>query len=136
MPITLDTYNADHLEPAIYPETAFTIAAKLGASGTYVKGQVLAAYTPDGKLYAYDNTNTSGLEKAVAILKHDVVTDAAGNHYLGTNAVPSSVNLPLTDVPVYIAGCFLESDLTDYDADTAADFNARDLLNGIISIPL
>lgn len=135
MPTTLNSWNADKLEPAMYPQDARTIAAKLGASLELDKGTVLGKRTSDGLLYPYDDGNTDGTETAVAILVYDVATDASGNHYLGDSAVPNPSNLPLADVPVYIAGYFDPDDLTGGDSNGYTDLGAKTLPNGLIRIP-
>lgn len=135
MPVTLESYNASKLEPAAYPQDARIDAAQLGPSQTLTRGTVLGKRTADGKLYAYDNGNTDGTETAVAILVYDVVTDASGNHYLGTSAVASSINLPHRDTSVYVAGVFDASQFTGWDSNAATDLHARELPNGYIRIP-
>jgi hypothetical protein len=135
MPVTLETYNAAKLEPAEYPQDARIDAAQLAPSTTYARGTVLGKVTATNKLAAYNNALATGVETAVAILVYDVVTDADGNHYLGTNAVASSTNLPHKDASVYVAGVFDEDDLTGWDANALADFQARRLPSGFIRIP-
>lgn len=135
MPTTLETFNPAKLEPVTFPEDARIDAAMLGASLTLAKGTLLGKRTSDSKLYAYDDTKTDGTQTAVAILVHDVKTDASGNHYLGTNAVASTTNLPHRDTSVYVAGCFDTTELTGYDAAAKADFGARLLPSGWLRIP-
>lgn len=136
MPTQLNSWNADKLEPAIYPELARTIAAQFPASTTIAKGTVLGKVTASGKLAAYNDSNTDGTETAVAISVYDVITDSAGKHYLGDSAVANPSNLPLDTVPVYIGGIFDPADLTGENANGLTDLNARTLPNGFISIPL
>lgn len=136
MPTTLSTFNPAKLEPKEYPECAKTEAVKLGVSLTLVKGTVLGKRTSDSLHYAYNDGLTDGTNVATCILTHDVVTDASGNHYLGTNAVASEFNLPQKDTTVYIAGVFDTDDLTGYNAAAGVDLHARVLPSGWISIAL
>lgn len=135
MPVTLETYNAAKLEPAEYPHDARIDAAQFGPSLTIAKGTVLGKKTADSKLYAYNDALSDGTEVAVAISVYDVKTDASGNHYLGTDAVPSGFNLPHKDASIYIAGVFRTADLTGWNAAALADFKARTLPSGFIRIP-
>jgi hypothetical protein len=135
MPVTLETYNPAKLEPAEYPQDARIDAMQLAPSTTYARGTVLGKITATNKGAAYDNSLTNGVGTAVAILVYDVITDADGNHYLGTNAVASSVNLPHKDASVYVAGVFDTDDLTGWDSNAATDLHARTLPSGYVRIP-
>lgn len=138
MPTLISTTTPDSLEPAIFPELARTIAAELAPSLTLAKGTVLGKITATGKLAAYNDSLTNGVEVAVAILKFAVVTDSSGNAYFSDSDVASPINLPHREVPVYIAGCFATADLTGYDANALADFKGRVLAcaTTTIGIPL
>lgn len=135
MPTTINSWNPDKLEPSMYPELAKTIAAKFPASTTIAKGTVLGEVTATGKLDAYDDNATNGLETAVAISTYDVITDASGNHYLGDSAVPNPSNPPLAEVPVYICGIFASADLTGVDTNGLTDLKARTLPGSNYYIP-
>ena len=135
MPVTLETWNAAKLEPASFPQDARVDAAKLAPSLTLARGTVLGKITATGRLAAYNNANANGTETAVAILVHDVATDASGNHYLGSSATASSTNLPRQDTSIYVAGVFDTTELTGWDANAATDFQARTLPSGYVRIP-
>lgn len=135
MPVTLETFNPAKLEPVEYPQDARIDAVQLGVSLTLVKGTILGKRTSNNLHYAYDDTKTDGTQTATCILMHDVVTDASGNHYLGTNAVASSVNLPHKDTSVYVAGVFDTDELTGYDANAKTDLGGRFLPSGWLRIP-
>jgi len=135
MPVTLETLSPIKLEPAVYPQDARIDAAILGVSLTLGKGTVLGKRTSDNKLYAYDDTKTDGTNVACGILVYDTKTDASGNHYLGTDAVASTTNLPHRDCSVYVAGCFDTTELTGYDAAALADFHGRLMPSGYLRIP-
>jgi hypothetical protein len=132
MPVTLDTYLPSKLEPAEFPEDARIDAARLGASLTLAKGTLLGKRTSDNKHYAYDDTKTDGTERAVGILVYDTITDASGNHYTGTSATASAINLPHADCSVYVAGTFDTTELTGYNAAALADFQGYLLPSGYI----
>jgi hypothetical protein len=57
MPITVETFLSNPLQPAAYPQDAREEAVKLGASLTLAKGTVLAKKTSDSLFYAYANPN-------------------------------------------------------------------------------
>ena len=135
MPVTLESWNPAKLEPKSFPQDARIDAAMLGPSLTLAKGTVLGKKTADDKLYAYATGAADGTETAVAILVHDVKTDANGKHYLGTDAVASSINVPKDTIAVYVAGVFDTDELTGYDAAALADMNGRLLPSGFIRIP-
>lgn len=132
MPTQLESYNDDKLEPVMAPELAKIDAATLGPSLTLAKGTVLGRKTVDGLLYAYVGANVDGTGTAVAILIHDVATDAGGKHYFSDSAVASRMNLPKENTAVYYAGVFDTVDLTGYDAAALVDLNGRVLHNGYI----
>lgn len=132
MPTTLETWNPARLEPVQYPQDARTDAARLGVSLTLAKGTVLGKRTSNNRLYAYNDALTDGTNVACAILVHDVVTDASGNHYLGTTATASAFNLPQMDTSVYVAGCFDTADLTGYDTAAGTDLKVALLPSGYI----
>lgn len=135
MPTTLSTLNASKLEPAEFPQDARIDAAQLGPSLTLAAGTVLGKKTSNNKLYAYLDSATDGTQTAVAILVYAVVTDASGNHFLGTNATASEWNLPHKDTSIYVAGTFRTTDLAGYDAAAGTDFHARVLPSAFIRIP-
>lgn len=134
MPTTLSTFAGAKLEPKSFPEDARVDAIRLGVSLTLAKGTVLGKRTSNNLHYAYNDALTDGTNVATCILQYDVVTDANGKHYLGTNAVASEFNLPQMDTTAYVAGVFDTDDLTGYNAAAAADLHARVLPSGWISI--
>lgn len=78
---------------------------------------------------------TTGIEVPVAILKHDVATDANGKHYLGTSAVANGLNLAHADTTIYTGGVFDPADLTGWDNYCLTAFGARILNSSYILIP-
>lgn len=136
MPTTLDTFNPTKLEPVSFPECAKIDAVRLGVSLTLARGTVLGKRTSDSKHYAYNDSLTDGTEAATCILVYDVVTDANGKVYLGTNAVASTFNLPHELASVYVAGVFDTTELTGYNAAAKADLHGRLLPSGWLSIPM
>jgi hypothetical protein len=134
-PILLEEYTNLRLDPKQFPQDARVDCGRFGNSLTIARGTVLGKRTSDGKLYAYSNSQTDGTETAVAISMYDIVTDASGNVYLGTSAVPSHSNLPFMGSTIYIAGTFATTDLTGWDSNALADLGARTLPNGLVRIP-
>lgn len=136
MPTTLETYDATlELIPKQYPQDARTDDGVVTASLTLAKGTVLGKVTATGKLAAYNDSLSTGVERAVGILKHSIATDASGNVYFGTSAVPGSLNPPHRTAEFYTAGVFDTADLTGYDAAALVDFGGRVMHNGFIRIP-
>lgn len=135
MPVTLDTFAYSGLQPVINPQDARKEAIQLGVSLTLAKGTLLGKRTSNGLHYAYNDALTDGTQTAVGILEFDVVTDADGNHYLGTNAVASQFNMPHRDASMFTCGTFDPTELTGWDAAAATDLKARTLSNGYYLIP-
>ena len=135
MPVQIETWNAAKLEPVSFPEDARLDSVCLAPSLSLTKGTLLGKITSTGRLAAYNDALATGVEVAVAILQHDVSTDASGNHYLGTSAVASSMNLPQASTPAYVAGVFDITELTGWNAAAAADLHARILPSGHYRIP-
>jgi hypothetical protein len=135
MPTTLNTTIVDKLEPAEFPEDARIDAAQLAPSLTLASGTVLGKVTATGKLAAYNNSLTNGVETAVAILVYDTWTDSSGNHYFNGGSTASRDNLPHKDCSIYIAGTFRTTDLTGYDSNAGVELHARVLPSGFIRIP-
>jgi hypothetical protein len=82
-----------------------------------------------------DTTTTTGVETPTCFLKFAVKTDANGRVYYSDSAVESSDNRSFQHAQVYTAGVFKTSDLTGWDADALAAFNARLLPSGFVRIP-
>jgi hypothetical protein len=135
------TFTGQKLEPYMNPDQARTIAVKIAPSQTLTKGTVLGRITASNLWKAYNNGNADGSEVARAILQYDVVTDAGGLHYYGTQA-SSEQGQGEPSVPAYITGDFFGTDLTGLDAPGMADFFARFIFgddiadaNRVIHIP-
>jgi hypothetical protein len=126
-PVLLAYYNPVKLEPYRNPEDARTQAVGLGASLTMSKGTVLGQKTADGLYYPYVDANSDGTGVAKAVLVYDCVTDSAGNVILGnTGTVVDLTHAFETTAEVYVAGTFLETDLTGYDAAALTDLKGRE----------
>jgi hypothetical protein len=52
MPVTIESFTQNPLQPVMYPELARTLAGLFGANLTIAKGTVIAKKTADSKLYA------------------------------------------------------------------------------------
>lgn len=126
MPQTLEYYSGLTFTPVVSTLAELTMAARFGPSLTIARGTVMGKKTSDGKLYAYNDAQTDGTQTAVALSMYDVKTDSSGNHYLSTSdASPTSINPPLANVPVWIAGVFDTAQMTGWDAAALADFKGR-----------
>lgn len=138
MPQALDTVSNSGLQPAMWPEDARWTAARLGPSLTLAAGTFLGKKTADGFLYAYIDGNADGTQTAVAILKHNVKTDAAGRVFLisgATAAVETETIKSQQTAAVFVSGTFDPADLVGSDAAGLTDFKATTLFNGLVRIP-
>lgn len=138
MPQALDTISNAGLQPAMFPETALMTAARLAPSLTLAAGTVLGKVTASGFLAAYNDANVDGTQVAVAILKHDVKTDANGRVFLvsgTTAAVETDTIKSQQTAAVFICGTFDPADVIGEDAAALTDFGAKTLFNGLIRIP-
>jgi hypothetical protein len=125
MPTTLSTYSQDHLEPKTNPELAVLSCVRLGASLTLAKGTLLGKRTSDSKHYAYNDSLTDGTNVATCILRQAVKTDSSGVAFHGNSTDASEINLPHTEVTVYVGGVFDTDDLTGYDAAAKTDLGGH-----------
>lgn len=102
MPSTALNYFSNlKLEPVMRPDLAATVAVKLLASQTYVRGMILGEATPGSGTYQkYDN---SVVALPAVILAYSCITDASGNPTGVTFPYPA---YPDTQVEAYTAGYF------------------------------
>jgi hypothetical protein len=127
----MTTFTSKKVDPFSNPQDARTMCVQLAASLTLVAGTVLGQITTGGKFAAYDDENSDGTEVAKAILPYDVETDSNGQITLSTTqSTGGPQGEKLANIEVWIAGEFLESDLTGLDANGLADLDGH-YLNSI-----
>lgn len=136
MPTLIDTFApANILQPVKWPADARQDAAGFKPSVTIAKGTVLGKVTATGKLAAYASGNSDGTQTAVAIAMYSFITDANGKAYLGDVAVAGHQNVPLNELPIWVAGTFDTSELTGYDATAKTGLGGRITHDGYLRIP-
>jgi len=114
------------LKAMTIPPMTVSVAALTGGTPAYTMVHTTPGVSPNGYI-VYAGTALVGL----GFLEYDIVTDAAGNVFLGSQAsMPHGESQ--TYAPVYISGDFDTRDLTGFDA-TALAAMFGNLLNGTVT---
>jgi len=112
MPITLETWQLNMLQPAQYPNDARQDAVKPGVSLTVVKGQALAIKTADSLAYPLATAASDGTQNAIGFSMYDFKTDSNGKVYFADSTTASWRNSAWDTAPYWKTGIFDPTDLT------------------------
>lgn len=136
MPTTpIIIYNCARLEPYMNPHEAHMIPVTMKAAALNApRGTVLGQVTATSKYTAYLDGAGDGSNVARGILAYDIQVDASGNITLSSTATQAGGDLQQTriDIPMYVSGTFLTSELVGLDAAAVVDLGGV-LLHGTVS---